>query len=94
MQNQKYAKSGIPINSIIKYMDLLENLDYTFAIYDYEKETKKLTLKYEYIGHKKVENSYEIECEECEYYKDYGISNNINIFEILEQRKNSKSEKQ
>lgn len=80
------CKVGIPVNSIMKYMDMLEMLDYTFLIYDYNKENKKLVLKYKYFGHKKIEENYEAECEGCEYYKDHGFSNNINIFEILEKR--------
>ena len=89
----RLCKIGIPVNSIMKYMDLLENMNYTFSIYDYEKESKKLILKYEYSGYKKVKYNDEVDCEECEYYKDNGLANNINIFEILEQRKNNKNEK-
>ena len=37
----KVCKIGIPANSIMKYIDILEMLDYSFAIYDYKKETKE-----------------------------------------------------
>lgn len=84
------CKVGIPVTSIMKYMDMLEILDYSFVIYDYNKENKKLILKYEYFGHKEIQYNYEIVCEDCEYYKDHGLANNINIFEILEQRKNNR----
>lgn len=80
----KVCKIGIPVNSIMKYIDILEMLDYSFAIYDYKKETKKLVLKYEYLGHKEIEENYFVECSSCEYYKEHGFVDNINIFDILE----------
>ena len=41
----RLCKIGIPISSIMKYVDLLEMSDYSFAIYDYDKETKRMIQK-------------------------------------------------
>ena len=65
------CKIGIPVTNTIKYIDKLENLDYSFIIYDYNKENKKLRFKYEYYGHKKIKTEGFIECENCEYYKEH-----------------------
>ena len=86
------CKTGIPLNSIFKYMNSLENLGYAYSVYDYDKDTKNIVLKYTFNGAENIETNKCQECEKCKYYKKYGAINNMNIFELMDERNWRKNE--
>ena len=83
------CKVGIPITYILKYLEKLEEKQYSYIVYDYNRETKIIEEKYKYDGINKIEN---IKCSECQYYKEHHSFNNIDIFEILKGKQENKKD--
>src|SRR5574344_2026324 len=77
---RKICKVGIPLNSILKYTELLEQIGHSFIIYDYDKDTKKYSLKYEFKGKPVSEKEKCFDCEKCKYNKQNLNCDNIDIF--------------
>lgn len=89
------CKVGIPVTHTLKYLELIEKSGYSYILYDYDKETKKLKPKYNYEGTINTEKNSNIDCVSCSYYIEHNTYNNIDIFELLKQRqdRNNKNEK-
>lgn len=83
---ENVCKVGVPVSFLLKYLDLIERDEYSYILYDYEKDTKQLISQYQYEGKLNTEEKSCKQCEECPSYKGCTYSN-INIYELLEQRK-------
>lgn len=81
------CKIGIPITHILKYLKMLEEKQYSYILFDYNKESKTIEEKYKYDGSNKIEIKNHIKCKECQYYIEHNDFNNIDIFELLKDRK-------
>ena len=88
----RLCKVGIPLTSTFEYMELMEGLGYSYLIYDYDKSTKKLVLKYKFEGEENPETKNCTDCKKCQYYKEHGSYNNIDIFDLIEERKKYNNE--
>ena len=86
------CKVGIPITYILKYLEKLEEKQYSYIVYDYNRETKIIEEKYKYDGINKIEKIDNIKCSECQYYKEHHSFNNIDIFEILKGKQENKKD--
>jgi len=84
---ENVCKIGIPVSFVFKYLDLIEEDGYSYILYDYDKDTKELIEKYKFKGITNTEEKYCKECNECAHYKPNCIYGNINIDELLAQRK-------
>lgn len=82
------CKIGIPITYILKYLQLLEEKQYSYILFDYNKETKEIIEKFKYDGINKIEVTNKIKCEQCQYYIDHNSLFNISIDEFLKKREN------
>lgn len=80
------CKVGIPINSILRYSEILENKGYSFLLYDYDKEKNEYTLKYSFIGKTAQEVNDCFECGQCQYNKYKTDYEEIDIFDLLKNR--------
>ena len=80
------CKVGIAVNSLTNYMDVLEEKGYGYSIYDYDKNTKELILKYTFDGTKKMELENYIDCMKCNYYKEQKYFEIIDLFGVLKER--------
>lgn len=80
------CRTGIPVSYTLKYADLMEEMGYSYAIYDYDSKNKKFELKYSFDGNPNPETDKCMDCKNCKYYKKQGSFDNIYIFDILEQR--------
>ena len=83
---KKLCKVGIPINSILRYSEILENKGYSFLLYDYDKEKSEYILKYSFMGKENQETNDCLECEKCQYNKYKSEYEEINIFDVLKKR--------
>ena len=81
------CKVGIPVSFVLKYLDILEEDGYSYILYDYDKNTKELIEKYKIEGKLNTETETCKTCKECAHYKPSCIYGNINIDELLAQRK-------
>lgn len=90
---ENVCKVGIPVSFALKYLDLIEEKGYSYALYDYGKNTKELVKQYNFEGEKNTKEEYCKNCKECPNYKGSCQYSNINIYELLEQRKANKNEK-
>lgn len=90
----RVCKAGIPVSYTLKYTNLLEELGYSYVIYDYDGKSKKFERKFEFEGNKNPESARCMDCKNCKYYKDHGIVGSIDIFDILKQREKEKLEKE
>ena len=86
------CKVGIPITYILKYLEKLEEKQYSYIVYDYNRETKIIEEKYKYDGINKIEKTDDIKCSECQYYKEHYTFDNIDIFEILKGKQENKKD--
>ena len=84
---ENICKVGIPVSFVLKYLDLIEEKGYSYVLYDYGKDTKELIPQYRFDeGQINTEEKTCKQCKECPNYKGTSYSN-INIYELLEQRK-------
>jgi len=81
------CKVGIPVSFVLKYLDIIEEDGYSYILYDYDKDTKELIEKYRVDGKLNLEKEACKICKECAHYKPNCIYGNINIDELLAQRK-------
>lgn len=88
---ENVCKVGVPVSFSLKYLELIERDRYSYILYDYEKNTKQFIPQYQYEGKLNTEENYCKQCEECPNYKGCSYSN-MNIYELLEQRKAEKNE--
>ena len=88
------CKAGIPVSYTLKYTNILEELGYGYVIYDYDSKNKTFNRKFEFEGAKNPETARCMDCKNCKYYKDHGMVDNVDIFEILKQREKERSEKE
>ena len=88
---ENICKVGMPVSFVLKYLDLIEEKGYSYVLYDYGKDTKELVVQYRHEGEKNIEEKECKQCKECPNYKGKSYSN-INIYELLEQRKAAKNE--
>ena len=87
------CKVGMPVNSVLKYLERLEEDGYSYVMYDYDKETKELVPKYCFDeGKTNPEEESCKNCEECPCYNKGGMYDDGNIYEILERRKGKRQE--
>ena len=89
----KVCKVGMPAVHIYKYLDIIEKNNYAYAVYDYEKETKKLTLKIEYEGKRNKITETTMECEKCSYFIKNNVADKIDVFEFLKKRQEENNKK-
>jgi hypothetical protein len=80
------CKVGIPINSILKYSEILENKGYSFLLYDYDKRTNACILKYSFIGKENQEINNCLDCKKCQNNKFKTDYEEIDIFDLLKNR--------
>lgn len=90
---EKICKVGVPVGSILKYLDLIENDGYSYILYDKKTDTKEFVLQYQFEGKENTRQEKCKKCEECPNYKTNCKYSNISIYELLEQRKAKKDEK-
>lgn len=84
---ENVCKIGIPVSFALKYLDLIEEKGYSYVLYDYGKDSKELIPQYTFDGKKNTEEKTCKQCKECPNYKESCRYSNINIYELLEQRK-------
>ena len=84
---ENVCKVGIPVSFVLKYLDLIEEKGYSYVLYDYGKDTKELIDQYRFEGQKNTEEKSCKDCKDCPNYKGSCKYSNINIYELLEQRK-------
>ena len=89
---ENICKVGIPVSFALKYLELIEKDNYSYILYDYEKNTKELIPQYKFKGEINTEEKTCKQCKECAHYKESCIYSNINIYELLEQRKGKQKE--
>lgn len=80
------CKVGIPLNSLYDYIKRLEQLNYSFVIYNYSKDemicnNKRYAEMYRNKGRYIDKSKISINCESCEKYKK--VYDNVTIFEEL-----------
>ena len=80
------CKVGMPVSFILKYLELIEEEGYGYVLYDYGKDSKELVEQYKFEGKENTETKKYLNCKECEHYK-CGCYSNINIYELLEQKR-------
>ena len=85
-QKEKLCEVGIPLQSILKYIDELENLGYSFSIYDYSKEKKEITLEYNFDGKPNHIIANCLDCSKCNGYNPWKNEDQRNIYKILTER--------
>ena len=83
---------GVPVSFALKYLELIEKDGYSYVLYDYKKDTKQLISQYRYEGKINTEEATCKQCKECPNYKQSCTYSNINIYELLEQRKATQNE--
>lgn len=83
---ENVCKVGIPVSFALKYLELIEKDEYSYILYDYEKETKQLIVLYTFEGKINTEEKTCKQCKECPNYKESCTYSNINIYELLKQR--------
>ena len=66
----RICKVGIPKNSLDKYREELDKLGYSYIIFDYDKEKKKLVKIHEKDGKKKKVHDYNKGCYCCSNKKN------------------------
>ena len=91
---QGICKAGIPVSYTLKYTDLLEEMGYSYVIYDYDSKNKKFERKFSFDGNANPETAKCMDCKNCKYYKEHGYFDNVYIFDILEQRERERLEKE
>ena len=89
------CKIGIPLNSLYDYIKRLEQLKYSFVIYNYSKDEmiengKKYAEMYRNRGKCVDKSQILITCENCEKYKR--TYDNVTIFEELKRLQKLKEE--
>ena len=89
----KVCKVSMPAVHVYKYLDIIEKNNYAYAVYDYEKESKKLTLKIEYEGKRNEITETTMECEKCSYFIKNNAEDKIDVFEFFKKRKKEKNKK-
>lgn len=89
---ENICKVGVPVSFALKYLELIEKDGYSYVLYDYEKITKQLIPQYRYEGILNIEKATCKQCKECPHYKESCTYSNINIYELLEQRKAKNNE--
>lgn len=89
----KICKVAMPAVHIYKYLDVIEKNNYAYAVYDYEKGTRKLTLKIEYEGKKNEIRENTMECERCSYFVKHNVAGKMDIFEFLKKRQEENNKK-
>ena len=68
---QKYTcKVGIPLNSLDKYLERIENLGYGYIVYWLDREKTELKVIREYEGKDNDEENANINCIECKGLKN------------------------
>ena len=85
-QKDKLCKVGVPLQSILKYVDELENIGYSFSIYDYSKENKQASLEYNFDGKEITVTENCLDCSKCEGYNPWKDEDQRNIYIILTER--------
>lgn len=84
---ENICKVGVPVGSILKYLDLIEENGYSYILYDYGKNTKELISQYKFEGKENPKQEKCKECIECPNYKSGCKYSNISIYDLLEERK-------
>lgn len=89
------CKIGIPLNSLYDYIKRLEQLDFSFVIYNYSKDEmiengKRYAEMYRNKGKYIDKSQISINCETCEKYKR--TFDNVTIFEELKRLQKLKEE--
>ena len=65
------CKVGIPLTAISKYVEKLEELGYSYVVYDYIKKFNEYKVIYNY-NNKPIEESRKcLDCGNCKYYKEH-----------------------
>ena len=85
-QKSKLCKVGVPVSSILNYVDSLEKLGYSFNIYSYESKTKEIKLEYTFEGKEIEESRSCLECSKCSRYNLWKDNNERAIFKKLGER--------
>ena len=65
------CKVGVPINSIDKYLEKIRNLNYSYVIYNFNKQEGSLTLMQEYVGKPNGTKRNNINCLICKGISKY-----------------------
>ena len=91
------CKIGIPVNSLYDYVKRIEQLGYSFVIYNYSKDImidngKKYAEMYRSKGTYVDKEQIEICCKDCEKYKRN--FDNVTIFEELKKLQKLKEEEE
>ena len=86
-QKERLCKVGIPVNYIIKYVDKLEEKGYSFSIYDYSREDKKINLEYSFDGKKCNCTISSLDCSNCKSFNPWKSTEQRNIYKMLTERK-------
>lgn len=89
---ENICKVGIPVSFVLKYLELIEEKGYGYVLYDYGKNTKELVKQYNFDGKKNTKKENCKNCKDCINYKGSCQYSNMNIYEILEQRKGKTGE--
>lgn len=92
---RRTCKIGIPITSIYEYIKKLENIGFSFVIYNYSKDEmldngKKYAEAYRFEGESIEKEECCLYCEKCTSYKDNRHFDNITLFEDLKKLQKAK----
>lgn len=74
------CKVGVPINSIEKYLEKIETLGYSYIVYGFKKEAKRLEILKEFQGKTNKVKRKNINCLLC---KGIGVYNQDEYMEAL-----------
>ena len=72
---------------MLKYIEQLEKMDISYAVFDYIKSKNEYIRKFAYEGKAIIEDTNKLNCKECSYYKSNIASKNIDIFELIKMKK-------
>ena len=68
---QNTCKVGIPINSLEKYLEKIENVGYSYIVYNFKKETETLQIIREFKGKENKTKRKNINCLICKGASKY-----------------------
>ena len=68
---QNTCKVGIPINSLEKYLEKIENVGYSYIVYNFKKETETLQIIREFKGKANKTKRKNINCLICKGVRKY-----------------------
>lgn len=90
---QNVCKVGVPLNSIDKYLEKIEELGYSYVVYKIDKEKEELTKIKEYEGKLNKTKNKNINCLMCKGVKKYEDDKYLEALRKLYDKQRNKQQK-